>query len=129
MCAPSPFCFVLSFPVSLLFCHPPPLFLSLSLFFLFPIYLEKLDLINQERLIANEFIQCRKVCEHVLEKVLGADLPGGGGGSSTGGGGNSNSSQNNSQSDANSEGSQVPAEERIELLCNDVVSLLYSYTQ
>ncbi|XP_039438106.1 WD repeat-containing protein 48 homolog isoform X1 [Culex pipiens pallens] len=84
---------------------------------------KKLDLINQERLIANEFIQCRKVCEHVLEKVLGADLPGGGGGggSSTGGGGNSNSSQNNSQSDANSEGSQVPAEERIELLCNDVI--------
>lgn len=80
-------------------------------------FIVKLDLINQERLIANEFIQCRKVCEHVLEKVLGADLP-----ASTG---NSNSSQNNSQSDANSESSQVPAEERIELLCNDVVSLLF----
>uniref|UniRef100_A0AAG5D7G6 WD repeat-containing protein 48 homolog n=1 Tax=Anopheles atroparvus TaxID=41427 RepID=A0AAG5D7G6_ANOAO len=83
---------------------------------------KKLDLTNQERLIANEFIQCRKVCEHVLEKVLGTDLPAGAAaaiGSSTG---NSNSSQNNSQSDANSEGSQVPAEERIELLCNDVVS-------
>lgn len=131
MCAPSPFCFGLSLP-PLLFSSAtlPALFLSLSLFFLFPIYLEKLDLINQERLIANEFIQCRKVCEHVLEKVLGADLPGGGGGggSSTGGGGNSNSSQNNSQSDANSEGSQVPAEERIELLCNDVVSFAFKYS-
>ncbi|XP_055601483.1 WD repeat-containing protein 48 homolog isoform X2 [Uranotaenia lowii] len=75
----------------------------------------KQDRSKKERLVANEFIQCRKVCEHVLDKVLGADLQ------PTNSTGNSNSSQNNSQSDANSEGSQVPAEERIELLCNDVV--------
>jgi WD repeat-containing protein 48 len=68
----------------------------------------------QDRLVANEFIQCRKVCEHVLEKVLGAEI--------TPGTNNSNSSQNNSQSDANSEGSQIPPEDKIELLCNDVVS-------
>uniref|UniRef100_A0A182Q7G0 WD repeat-containing protein 48 homolog n=1 Tax=Anopheles farauti TaxID=69004 RepID=A0A182Q7G0_9DIPT len=71
--------------------------------------------VTNERLIANEFIQCRKVCEHVLEKVLGSDMP------TAGSTGNSSSSQNNSQSDGNSEGSQVPAEERIELLCNEVL--------
>ncbi|XP_037947169.1 WD repeat-containing protein 48 homolog isoform X1 [Teleopsis dalmanni] len=65
---------------------------------------------KKDRLVANEFIQCRKVCEHVLEKVIGCE--------STPSGGNSSQ---NSQSDANSEGSQVPAEDRIELWCNDVV--------
>lgn len=67
----------------------------------------------QDRLIANEFIQCRKVCEHVIDKILGADdrL-------------NNITSSNNSQSDGNSEGSQIPPEERIELLCNDTVSLI-----
>lgn len=64
--------------------------------------------------MANEFIQCRKVCEHVLEKVLNAET--------TPSAGNANNSLQNSQSDANSEGSQLPAEERIELWCNDVVS-------
>lgn len=64
-------------------------------------------------MVANEFIQCRKVCEHVLDKVLGSEV--------TSGGSASNNSQN-SQSDANSEGSQIPPEDRIELLCNDIVS-------
>ncbi|XP_055387211.1 WD repeat-containing protein 48 homolog [Condylostylus longicornis] len=83
-----------------------------------PFYLQphpqmtKPDRMKKDRLVANEFIQCRKVCEHVLEKVLGAEI--------TPSGGASNSSQN-SQSDANSEGSQIPPEDRIELLCNDVV--------
>lgn len=72
----------------------------------------------QDRLIANEFIQCRKVCEHVLEKILGAEITPSG--TAAANSGNSNS-QNNSQSDANSEGSQIPAEDKIELLCNDVV--------
>lgn len=78
---------------------------------------QSIPLINlsaQDRLVANEFIQCRKVCEHVLEKVLNAET--------TPSGGNANNSLQNSQSDANSEGSQLPAEERIELWCNDVVS-------
>lgn len=65
--------------------------------------------------MANEFIQCRKVCEHVLDKVLGAET--------TPSGGNASSSSQNS--DAISEGSQVPAEDRIELWCNDVVCLLF----
>lgn len=68
----------------------------------------------QDRLVANEFIQCRKVCEHVIEKVLGADI--------TSNTGNASNSSQNSQSDGNSEGSQIPPEDRIELLCNDVVS-------
>lgn len=69
--------------------------------------------------MANEFIQCRKVCEHVLEKVLNAET--------TPSAGNANNSLQNSQSDANSEGSQLPAEERIELWCNDVVSRSLDY--
>jgi len=54
----------------------------------------------------------------VLDKIL-TEIPPIGNGTSTGAttGVNSNSSQN---SDA-SEGSQIPAEDKIELLCNDVV--------
>lgn len=58
-------------------------------------------------MIANEFIQCRKVCEHVLDKIL-MENP------STGNGG-VNSSQNSDTSE------QIPAEDKIELLCNEVV--------
>lgn len=68
---------------------------------------------RQDRLVANEFLQCRKVCEHVLDKILGSES-----------GGNtiiSNSSQSN-QNDNSSEGSQVPPEDKIELFCNNVVS-------
>ncbi|XP_053675555.1 WD repeat-containing protein 48 homolog [Anopheles nili] len=92
-----------------------PKFIKLPFYLLAHPSMLKQDRNKKERLIANEFIQCRKVCEHVLEKVLGSDLP------AAGSTGNSNSSQNNSQSDGNSESSQIPAEERIELLCNDVL--------
>ncbi|KAL5289332.1 WDR48 family protein [Megaselia abdita] len=74
----------------------------------------KPDRMKKDRLVANEFIQCRKVCEHVIEKVLGAEI--------TSNTGNASNSSQNSQSDGNSEGSQIPPEDRIELLCNDVVS-------
>ena len=60
--------------------------------------------------MANEFIQCLKVCEHVLDKILAPESTPGTGMAS-----------NNSQSDANSESSQIPSEDKIELLCNDVV--------
>lgn len=63
--------------------------------------------------MANEFLQCRKVCEHVLDKILGADI--------AGVSGMSNNSQTN-QNDNNSEGSQIPPEDKIELFCNNVVS-------
>lgn len=63
--------------------------------------------------MANEFLQCRKVCEHVLDKILGSES-----------GVNtmiSNNSQSN-QNDNSSEGSQIPPEDKIELYCNNVVS-------
>lgn len=69
---------------------------------------------SQDRLVANEFLQCRKVCEHVLDKILGSES-----------GVNtmiSNNSQSN-QNDNSSEGSQIPPEDKIELFCNNVVSL------
>lgn len=61
--------------------------------------------------MANEFLQCRKVCEHVLDKILNAES-----------GANSMSSNSN-QNDNSSEGSQVPPEDKIELYCNNVVSI------
>lgn len=63
--------------------------------------------------MANEFLQCRKVCEHVLDKILGSES-----------GVNtmiSNNSQSN-QNDNSSEGSQIPPEDKIELFCNNMVS-------
>lgn len=66
--------------------------------------------IKKDRLIANEFIQCRKVCEHVLDKILGAEIMPGT---------NSNSSQNNSQAETSGDGNS--AENKIELICNEVV--------
>lgn len=131
----------------------------------------KQDRMKKDRLVANEFIQCRKVCEHVLEKVLGPDATPGsaassgssgsaaGGGataSSAGGNGVNNSSSapgaapggstasgsglpsngpanasstagNGRESDGNFEGgSLVPPEDKIELYCNDVVSVFFS---
>ncbi len=61
-------------------------------------------------MIANEFIQCRKVCEHVLDKILleNPTPPG-----------NNGAGVNSSQNSDNSE--QIPAEDKIELMCNDVV--------
>ncbi|KAG4077089.1 hypothetical protein HA402_016076 [Bradysia odoriphaga] len=71
------------------------------------------DRMKKDRLVANEFIQCRKVCEHVLDKVLGAET--------TPSSGIVTNNSQNSQSDGNSDGgSQIPPEDRIELLCNDV---------
>lgn len=68
----------------------------------------------QDRLVANEFLQCRKVCEHVLDKILGAES----GVSAM----SSNASQSN-QNDNSSEGSQVAPEDKIELFCNNVVCI------
>lgn len=61
--------------------------------------------------MANDFIQCRKVAEHILEKLLGdgnASSPGGG----VGGGGDSDSSV------PNTNGYSV---DQIELTCNDQI--------
>ncbi|XP_063703562.1 WD repeat-containing protein 48 homolog [Culicoides brevitarsis] len=77
---------------------------------------------KKDRLIANEFIQCRKVCEHVLEKILGPEMAtvNSGSGNVAGAGNNSNSSQG-SQNEQNLTEGQTAAEKKIELLCNDVV--------
>lgn len=52
-----------------------------------PAHLLKQDKAKKpDRLVANDFIQCRKVAEHILEKLLGegaANSPGGGDGDST----------------------------------------------
>lgn len=73
----------------------------------------KFPSVPQDRLVANEFLQCRKVCEHVLDKILGAESN-----VNTMGSNNSQSNQN----DNSSEGSQIPPEDKIELFCNNVVS-------
>lgn len=102
-----------------------PKFIKMPFYLLPHPQMMKQDRVKKERLIANEFIPCRKLCEHVLDKVLGqgADysIPGqgnGGGGGSGGGGAGGNANNN---SEGNSEGSQIPAEDRLELYCNDVL--------
>jgi len=68
--------------------------------------------VKKDRLIANEFIQCRKVCEHVLDKILGAEiLP-----SSN----SCSSSHNTIQSEILGDSTRS-AENKIELLCNEVI--------
>jgi len=89
---------------------------------------------KRERLIANDFLQIRKVIEHVYEKVMcgGSDTgsnagsPTGdqnnGAGSGAGGAGGHGGNRNNAAgAPANSEDSASVAEERVELLCNDQV--------
>lgn len=93
-----------------------PKFIKIPFYLLPHPQMTKQDRMKKDRLVANEFIQCRKVCEHVLDKVLGAET-------TPSAGITTNASQSNSQSDANSEGSLVPPEDKIELLCNDVVSV------
>lgn len=61
------------------------------------------------------------MCEHVLDKVLGAET--------TPSSGIATNNSQNSQSDGNSDGgSQIPPEDRIELLCNDVVSSVINFS-
>lgn len=88
----------------------PPKFIKIPFYLLPHPQMPKMERMKKDRLVANEFIQCRKVCDHVLDKVLGAETT------------PSSGIASNSQSDANSEGSLVPPEDKIELSCNDVVS-------
>lgn len=71
-------------------------------------------------MIANDFIQVRKVAEHVYDKVLGAGSDSG----SVAGGGNTVSSGSpagdRTNTDSNADNSSL-AEEKVELLCNDQV--------
>ncbi|XP_019869598.1 WD repeat-containing protein 48 homolog isoform X1 [Aethina tumida] len=71
-----------------------------------PSHLLKQDRMKKpDRLVANDFIQCKKVAEHVMEKLLGD------GSASTPGGGDADSSPTNN-------GYNV---DQIELTCNDQV--------
>lgn len=65
-------------------------------------------------MIANDFIQVRKVAEHVLEKVLGA---GSESGSVAAGPANADKETEDVQD------SSSLAEEKVELLCNDIVRI------
>lgn len=72
----------------------------------------------RDRLIANDFIQVRKVAEHVYDKVLGAGSDSGsvaGGGNTVSGGSPAGDRTN---ADSNTDNSSL-AEEKVELLCND----------
>ena len=69
---------------------------------------------KRERLIANDFLQIRKVIEHVYEKVMcGGSDAGSNAGSPTG-----NEGHGRGQ---NTDDSASVAEERVELLCNDQI--------
>ncbi|XP_063987796.1 WD repeat-containing protein 48 [Diachasmimorpha longicaudata] len=75
---------------------------------------------KKDRLIANDFIQVRKVVEHVYDKVLGAGSDSGsvaGGGNTVSGGSPAGDRAN---TDSNADNSSL-AEEKVELLCNDQV--------
>jgi hypothetical protein len=70
----------------------------------------------RDRLIANDFIQVRKVAEHVYEKVLGAGSESG----SVAG----PSSPGTERTDPERQETGSIAEDRVELLCNDQVQFL-----
>ncbi|KAJ8676725.1 hypothetical protein QAD02_012512 [Eretmocerus hayati] len=76
--------------------------------------------LKKDRLVANDFIQVRKVAEHVYDKVLGAGSDSG----SIAGGGNTVSSGSpagdRTNTDSNADNSSL-AEEKVEILCNDQV--------
>ena len=82
---------------------------------------------KRERLIANDFLQIRKVIEHVYEKVMcaGSDA-----GSQAGSptqesherGGHTSAQQHNRSASQGGEGDNSSlAEDRVELLCNDQI--------
>lgn len=64
---------------------------------------------KKERLIANDFLQIRKVIEHVYDKVMN-------GGSESGSGGGTPTGERKDREESSSQ-----AEERVELLCNDQI--------
>ncbi|XP_043272942.1 WD repeat-containing protein 48 [Venturia canescens] len=88
-------------------------------FYLLPHASSGFKSLKKDRLIANDFIQMRKVAEHVYDKVLGA---GSDSGSVAGGGGNTVSggspAGDRTNTDSNADNSSL-AEEKVELLCND----------
>ena len=80
---------------------------------------------HRERLIANDFIQIRKVAEHVLDKVLGSEFSTTGvaaaapGVSGTSGGISTDIPTSSAPSPSDTTSSSQPPEARVELMCND----------
>ncbi|CAB0033638.1 unnamed protein product [Trichogramma brassicae] len=75
--------------------------------------------LKKDRLVANDFIQVRKVAEHVFDKVLGGGSDSGsvaGGNAVSGGSPAGDRNRTNSNMDISSQ-----AEDKIELLCNDQI--------
>lgn len=75
---------------------------------------------NRDRLSASDMINVKKVIEHVYEKVLGQG--------SDAGSQAANSSPHEKESEREDEHSFTGAEERVELLCIDQVSIFYLYS-
>ena len=71
---------------------------------------------GRDRLIANDFIQVRKVVEHVYEKVLGTNSE------AVGAAPPPPPAAGGAEAEERTEGSSSLAEDRVELLCNDQVS-------
>ncbi|XP_046745903.1 WD repeat-containing protein 48 [Diprion similis] len=89
-------------------------------FYLLPHSTSGVKSLKKDRLIANDFIQVRKVAEHVYDKVLGAGSDSGsvaGGGNTVSGGSPAGDRTN---ADSNTDNTSL-AEEKVELLCNDQV--------
>ena len=89
-------------------------------FYLLPHATSGIKSLKKDRLIANDFIQIRKVAEHVCDKVLGAGSDSGsvaGTGNTVSGGSPAGDRTN---TDSNADNSSL-AEEKVELLCNDQV--------
>ena len=77
---------------------------------------------KRERLVANDFLQIRKVIEHVYEKVIcnGSEAGSSAAGSPTGGGSGGGGGDREHHQQAGEDSGSL-AEERVELLCNDQV--------
>ncbi|XP_023931013.1 WD repeat-containing protein 48-like [Lingula anatina] len=80
-------------------------------FFLQPHSTSGIKCLKKDRLSASDMLQVRKVVEHVFEKVMGQ-------GSETG---SQNAGQDRTDYDKVPEDDGIPAEEKVELLCNDQI--------
>ncbi|XP_024938013.1 WD repeat-containing protein 48 isoform X2 [Cephus cinctus] len=87
-------------------------------FYLLPHSTSGVKSLKKDRLVANDFIQIRKVAEHVYEKVLcaGSDSGSVAGGGNTVSGGSPAGDRTNT--DSNADNASL-AEEKVEILCND----------
>lgn len=109
----------------------PPKFIKVT-FYVLPHPMLGFKSTKRERLVANDFLQVRKVIEHVYEKILcgGSDAgsnagsPTGdhrSGGAASGGGNQASGGAASSGGNSNAAVDDSIADDRVELLCNDQV--------